>query len=315
MGLIYSNIPELEGTDTDVVLSNLRNVEKELSDTLEKRIAHLCELAKAILRDGGDPDVVKSIILSIRSDGEIDSSLIVEDNENEMKRFFSDVSLLERLIIFKSIFEDKSLDYLNIPQQPQRIGKVAGRVAYVKNSYNDTVFNQFSSLLDGARAAYFNSMSDVCESVSSGDSEFCILPLETGKDGKLMAFYDAIISHGLKINAEYDLKSQDGETFTRYALLSLGIASLSQSRRSKNSSRYLEINYTDTDNLPIRHLISAAEYCGFSVSGINTLIYGGTAGGSINVVLSANGADIKTFLNFLSVDCPDHTVLGYYQRF
>lgn len=315
MGLIYSNIPELEGTDTDVVLSNLRNSEKELSEALEKRIAHLCELAKAILKDGGDPDVIKSIILSIRSDGEVDPSLIAEENENEMKKFFSDVSLLERLIIFRSIFEEKNVDYLNVSQQPQRIGKAAGRVAYVKNSYNDTVFSHFSSLIEGARAAYFNTMSDVCESVASGDSEFCILPIETGKDGKLTSFYDAIISYGLMINSEYDLKSPDGDSFTRYALLSLNVSSLSQSRRGKNTSRYLEMIYKDTDNLPIKHLISAAEYCGFDVYSINTFMNNVAVERTINVVFSAIGADIKTFLNFLSVDCPDYTVIGYYQRY
>ena len=231
-----------------------------------------------------------------------------------MKKFFSDVSLLERLIIFKSIFEDKSVDYLNYQQQTPRMGKAAGRVAYVKNSYNDTVFNHFSTLIDGARAAYFTSLTDVCESVCSGDSEFCILPIETGKDGKLKAFYDAIVSYGLKINAEFDLKSSDGETYTRYALISSSVLALPQPRRTKNTLRYLEISYTDTDNLPIKHLISAAEYCGFSISSINTFINNNSTK-AINAVFSATQADIKTFLNYLSVDCPDYTVIGYYQRF
>ncbi len=107
MGLIYSDIPELEGTDTETVLSNLRNLEKELGEAFEKRIAHICELAHAIIKDGGDIDVVISIILSIRSDGEISPISVLDDNEKELKMLFSGISVIERLLIFKAIFSER----------------------------------------------------------------------------------------------------------------------------------------------------------------------------------------------------------------
>ena len=93
MGLIYSNIPELEGTETEISLANLAELEAELERLLEKRIAHLDELARAIARDGGDVDLIKSIILSIRSDGESDSESVAAQNRDEMQEYFSSISL------------------------------------------------------------------------------------------------------------------------------------------------------------------------------------------------------------------------------
>ena len=63
MGLIYSNIPELEGSNTEIVLSNLSGLESDIETIIEKRLAHLSELAGAILRDGDDPDIIKSILI------------------------------------------------------------------------------------------------------------------------------------------------------------------------------------------------------------------------------------------------------------
>ena len=309
MGLLYSDIPELEGTDTDVVLSNLRALEKELGETLEKRIAHLCELARAILKDGGDADVVKSIILSIRSDGEISPTTFINDNEKELKMLFSSISLIERLVVFKEVFGDRYVDDLLAHSALPLSDKSMGRISYVKNSYNDTAFGYFSTLVDGAKASYYDNLSDVCESVLSGRSQFCLLPIETEKDGRLLSFYSTVMSYDLKINAELDLRTNESSSYTRYALLSSAL----QARKSKYIRGFLEISYADTDNLSIKDLILSAEYCGLEIYSIDTLFLDGNK--SINIVFEAGRADVKAFLAYLSVDCPDHTVIGYYQRF
>ena len=309
MGIIYSDIPELEGTDTDIVLSNLRMLEKELGETFEKRMSHLCELARAILKDGGDIDVVKSIILSIRSDGDIYPISVLEENEKELKLLFSGISLVERLVIFKEVFGNKYVDDWRAASSTTLSSKALGRIAYVQNSYNDVVFNHFATIVDGAKAAYYDHMTDVCESVISGNVQYCILPVETGKDGKLLSFYDMIMSNDLKIIAEFDLKTGDGVTFTRYALLSSAV----QPTKIKSGSRFLEISYADTDNLAVKDVILAAEYCNLNVYSIDTLFIDNSK--SVNIVFESNGADTRTFLTYLTIDCPDHMVLGHYQRY
>ena len=100
MGLIYSNIPELEGSNTEIVLSNLSELESDIEKIIEKRLAHLAELADAILRDGDDPDIIKSILLSIKSEGKADSGNVIESNRPAADAVFSRMSLVERLTHF-----------------------------------------------------------------------------------------------------------------------------------------------------------------------------------------------------------------------
>lgn len=88
MGLIYSDIPELEGSNTEIALANLSSLELSLEELIEKRMAHLSELSDAILQDGGDPDVIKSIFLSIKSEGNADSGNIIDENKQEADFIF-----------------------------------------------------------------------------------------------------------------------------------------------------------------------------------------------------------------------------------
>ena len=113
MGLIYSNIPELEGSNTEIALTNLSELESDLEILIEKRLAHLSELAKAIMIDGDDPDIIKSIILSIRSEGNADSEDIITENRHNVDAIFSKFSLIERLTIFQEAFG--KIDIENMP--------------------------------------------------------------------------------------------------------------------------------------------------------------------------------------------------------
>ena len=67
MGLIFSDIPELEGSNTEISLANLSCLERHLEAVIEERLAHLFELSHEIVSDGEDEDIIKSIILSIKS--------------------------------------------------------------------------------------------------------------------------------------------------------------------------------------------------------------------------------------------------------
>ena len=314
MSLIYSNIPELEGTDTEITLTNLSVLEGELERLLEKRIAHLSELSRAILKDGGDADLVKSIILSIRSDGELDPDGVCDENQKELVELFSRISLIERLIIFKNVFceipikiySDKTVA---LPPMAQ------GRVAYVKNSYNDVVFSYFATLLGDAKALYLGGVSDVCESVLNDQSQFCILPIETMRDGRLISFYEAIINYNLKICAEYDLQNTDGAGYTRYALIGKNIIPICRLKKVTHSGKFVEITYSD-DNVSLADILNVAEYLDLKLESVDTLITDEISEKKrFCVVFSASqDADIDAFATYLTVDCTDVIIIGLYQR-
>ncbi len=315
MGLIFSDIPELEGTNTEIALTNLDSLEEELSRAFEKRLSHISELSRAIINDGGDIDLIKSIILSIRSDGGVDRDKVLSDNVHALVAIFSGISLTERLLIFQQIFNEIPSEKYRFTDRTNDISNDAiGRIAYVKNSYNDMVFAHFSSVLNDARASYYGDIGDMCESVINNVCQFCILPLETSRDGKLISFYELTIKYGLKINAEYDIYSDDSQGYTRYALLSKWGVPSTELKKTKKYCDYLEIAYSDTDNISLSDIILAASFFGLELESADTLILNGNDKKIFCMVLRSKNADIKTFLTYLSVDCPDMIFLGYYQR-
>lgn len=318
MGLIYSDIPELQGSNTEITLSNLSYLEESLEVLIEKRLAHLSELASAILLDGGDHDVIKSIILSIRSEGNADSGRIIDENRHAADAMFSKLSLVERLAIFKEIFGKLNIEKKNpieyFDQDSSDVSKEASeRISYLKNSYNDIAYMQFSSLLDSPRAAYYGSVTDVCESVYNGISEYCILPVETSSDGKLLSFYEAILKYNFKIIAVYDLQGEVG--YTRYALLGKDFPKKDLWTKSKPRNHYFEFVMTGNDALSLEDLLCAADFCSLKLRRIDTLNINkerNSENAYICPVFRVDGSDMQTFLSFLAIDCPDFIPIGSY---
>ena len=321
MGLIYSDIPELEDSNTEITLANLSYLERELELVLEQRLAHLGELSAAILSDGGDIDIIKSIILSIKSEGKADSGEIISENRHIADIVFSKLSLIERLTVFKEVFANlsdenkQSLKNLWQNPPPRFTAFSAERIAYIKNSYNDTAYMQFSSLFKSPKASYFTNVTDVCDSVYKGDCEYCILPVETSADGKLLSFYELIFKYNFKIASVYDLHSNDG--YTRYALLSKRLGAQSSTIKTKTRNRYFEFAISSGDNVKIEDVLCAAEFCLLKLRRIDTLSMhrgGNDKETYFCPIFRADGADLQTFLPFLAIDCPDFIPIGLYTQ-
>ena len=321
MGLIYSDIPELEGSKTEISLANLSELEAQLEQLIEKRLAHISELSEAIIKDGGELDLIKSIILSIRSDGYADSGNVIDENIHVANAVFAKLSLVERLALFKEIFiklngEKRSGEKLFGSEADEPIADdAAERIAYLKNSYNDAAYIQFATLFSSPRAAYFSSVSDVCENVYNGGSEYCILPVETAVDGKLLSFYETILKYNFKINAVYDLQGENG--YTRYALLSKRFTIRNGNLRSKARNRYFEFMFNEHDSISLEDLLCAADFCSLKLRRIDTMNVRADKSTKDNLmcpVFRADGSDLQTFLAFLAIDCPDFIPIGIYMQ-
>ncbi len=94
-----------------------------------------------------------------------------------------------------------------------------GRVALVNNPYNDEAFSRFSRAIVNPKKAYFPSFIEMCESVIDGKCEFCVLPMENTRNGRLFGFYDMIDRYELKICAVTELDAEEAVGRTRYGLI------------------------------------------------------------------------------------------------
>ena len=93
-----------------------------------------------------------------------------------------------------------------------------GKVAMVRNRYNELAFERFSSAITGAKRSYVSSFSEACEDVYDNRCEFCVLPIENESDGRLFGFYAMLDRYELKIVSVCALESEERGERVIYAL-------------------------------------------------------------------------------------------------
>ena len=342
MSYLNTDVPELKGFDTGTVLGNVALLEERLEGLLEGSVAEISELAEAILQDAsGDTDTIFSILLSLRGQpGEeeispLKSRHLLTQNIPLIKKMTHHLGLYERLLLYGLIMA-------KVPEFPlfDASAKISlpstarGRVAYMPGAFADKAYMRFAEKIPHCRAAAFHSFVDACEEVRGGLCEFCILPLESTADGKLMGFARLIIKYRLQIVAVCDISGSAGgqESITRFALLqSAGEdrdVSPVSSPFATPPNPYLELLHM-TANPPYSEIMAAAEFCGLSLVRIDTMPSGGIpeilAAGEwpsleksnstlplISTVWQTERADLPSFLCYLVLENADDPIIGLY---
>lgn len=92
-----------------------------------------------------------------------------------------------------------------------------GKVAIVRNEYNESAFSVFSHMINNAKSIYSPSFSAAFESVLDGKCEFCICPVESSQSGRLFGFYSMLDRYELKISAVCSLDAENESV--KYALV------------------------------------------------------------------------------------------------
>ena len=133
------------------------------------------------------------------------------------------------------------------------------KISYVKNDLNQVAFELFSQKINSAKPIWETNFSQSCENVSNGNSEFCILPIESSSDGKLLGFYSMIEKYDLKIVSVCEVDDAQGEP-VRYALISKSCPSFFDTRGDNEVVFEFSVLSQNCEFLP--ELLSAAEACG-----------------------------------------------------
>ena len=94
------------------------------------------------------------------------------------------------------------------------------KISFIKNKYNDLAFERFSHFVPNAKADYATSFKESCENVTDGFCEYCIIPITSSSDGRLMSFYSLLDRYELKICAVTDIDDDETSKTIRYACVS-----------------------------------------------------------------------------------------------
>ncbi len=342
MSYLNTDVPELKGFDTGTVLGNIELLEGRLEGILEATVAEVFELSEAILQDAsGDTDTVFSILLSLRGQpGEAEISPLkarhlLSQNVPVLEKMTRHLGLYERLLLYRLVTARvPDLPLFEAVSDNILPASARGRVAYMPGAFADKAYIRFAEEIPHCRAASFHSFVDACEEVRGGLCEFCILPLESTADGKLMGFARLIIKYRLQIVAVCDIRGSAGgqESTTRFALLQNAGEDRERSPLSplfrNHPNHYLELLHM-TANPPYNEIIAAAEFCGLSLARVDTMPAGGIPeilaaedwlppvanqgiAPLISTVWQTERADLTAFLCYLSLENSDDPIIGFY---
>jgi prephenate dehydratase len=189
-----------------------------------------------------------------------------------------------------------------------------GRIAYVKNNFTEKAFWEFSKIVTDPKAAYSQSFEGACEDVYNSVAQYCILPIENSSDGKLINFYSLIDKYDLKIFALCSVDYADASSSTKFALLKKNLDILYPFDNTA-SCVFLEISYTQNDNLKTVDILRAAEFFGANLVRIDSvkLEYSDDQY-KFYSVFSASCENLIPFLIYLYIYVPEFFPIGIYKQ-
>ena len=115
------------------------------------------------------------------------------------------------------LWEKKLLQPVSL-QDPKNVDRSCS-LLYVPSSYTEFACQKFAAVIPLLYLIPQTDFQKICETVSSEENSYCILPISGSTEGELPAFARMIHEYQLKTRAVCDVITSDGETELRLALL------------------------------------------------------------------------------------------------
>lgn len=260
----------------------------------------------------------KKIVLSQLIEHLSPTSKSVEEIYSECIGAFVGASVFEKLSICKVLCEIYSIkDVSDIPTlieaSPQTSAGSHGKIALVRNVYNDMALTRFSSIIPHSKPIYYSSFESSCEAVSSGICEFTILPIENTSDGKMFGFYSLMDRYELKISAVCKIETENTTKTIIYALV--GRSTISEIyTRSRTLQKIFEFSLGCYSGIESYDIFDAAKYTSAKLRSLSSipLAYDTSVTKVYYSFTIDNRADMCAFLLYLSLEFPSYTPIGLF---
>lgn len=299
------------------VLANFREVTERISKLLEMRIGAIESIPFALdarEKFQGEIDLAGLLRSDILSALDISRECSSDSINFEHLKAYSkavgvaDITALARIMLERvGNVQRDSLRYelLEPESHSQPLGDI--RIAYRKAYGADIAFEKFASLIPDAAALYRENFPNVCDSVSLGDADMCILPYENTEDGKLSGFYRLIENYDLKIAASCLVRSDRRVDKTRYLLLSRSLIGLSQFSGITD----FEFSLTDRNNGTLTRTLAAANLLNVEIVSIDT-VRNDSGTRVFDIRITADDDKLDAFIMYLKLDYIEFSPLGLY---
>ncbi len=196
----------MEQSKISIITEGLRDASDDLRRSETVKLGYTKELARLALHELGDG---ASAFFEIGAE----LSPTADTALSDVKKLVSEGESGAVFAGFISELYEKK--YGTLPSYSDGEELSPHSAAFVSGSGADAAFDIFKHRL-GLSPIHSERISSACDAVLDGDAGYCILPLKSGRDGRLRSFYRMMDVYDLKISAACVAGSD--ENMTRYAL-------------------------------------------------------------------------------------------------
>ena len=179
------------------------------------------------------------------------------------------------------------------------------------NRYSQLAYEKMSQQCPYLKQTVVESFTDVCEAINNNECCFGLLPIENSADGRLASFYRAIDRYDLKICATYDVENENGDAFSKLALVSKSL------HRFENvSPDRIEVSSISSNSQKVSELIFSAKTLGVPVLRLfSSPLYYRKDACMDNLTLELSPQNSTSFLTYLAIFEKEINIIGIFKQF
>ncbi len=223
-----------------------------------------------------------------------------------------------KIILLHELLKNKDTEKLlkesaSLPSERNVSAGSHGKIAFVKNEYNLLAFDIFNKDIPHAKPVTFPSFSEACISVSDGECEFCILPIQNSRDGKLLSFYSLLDKYDLKIYSVCGIEDEQSRSVL-YGLISKELC-FSQKGFKGQERLLLEFSLIFENGEFMRELLDVANEIGAVLLNFNFCPVSYDANqNKYFFTFDVPTTELLTLVCYLAFEYHSYTTIGFYKK-
>lgn len=291
--------------DLSIIAANLSDADRLLFDSWMLRASHLADLAHAMhkrLATDGDGEDGEELLAALYGEfSERMSEAVQAPRERELT---DTMSLFTRMELCKALSRAIAAPkgQMDIPLWE----KAQPVIAYFHNPYAGRILQSVTDALQGGEAFAAEDYTDACEGVAEGRYDFCLLPVESSRDGIMNRFVQMIARYDLFTVLTCRLEISD-EEYIRFALLAAAPSCL---KIVESDPEYLQIKVV-TGEEQLWELLFVAHQMGATLAECRP-VSGDTA--AYQLTLQVKDADMAALQYYLDMGWSRATFTGFYRE-
>lgn len=284
--------------ELSVIAENLAEADRMLWDSWILRTAHLSDLSyhlqKQLTRRLADGEEIEQILASVYGEfAERFTDQPFSQNEGLVRL----IDLFTRVELCKSLSARSTERRIPLWNSPDPV------IAYFQNPFAGRVLRSVTHALGGGEAYAAEDYSAACEGVADGRFDFCVLPVESARDGVMSRFVQLIDRYDLFTVLTCHLELDEDE-YIRFALLAAAPCALPTADR-------LQLRLVTKED-QLWELLFAANHLGAALIGCRMLPTENAATYQITLRTGVEGISALTY--YLGMAASRSTFTGFYAQ-